>query len=135
MYYASATRTPNSKLTSLSSSRRSCKKKSLTPQSSVMQSKKKSMNSKKTRRTLQRGVVSPRGIQKIHSQIDSIDAELRLLDVEYEQADKLLNQLNFGMETSQLRLQHNKVNFTITVMSSHWKLTRGKCRKLKLPSA
>jgi len=43
--------------------------------------------------------------KKFTSQIDSIDAELRLLDVEYEQAEKLQNQLNFGIETSQLRLQ------------------------------
>lgn len=43
--------------------------------------------------------------KKFTSQIDSIDGELRLLDYEYEQAEKLLNQLQIGMETSQLRLQ------------------------------
>jgi len=43
--------------------------------------------------------------KKFTSQIDSIDGELRLLDYEYEQAEKLLNQLQLGMETSQLRLQ------------------------------
>ncbi len=43
--------------------------------------------------------------KKFTSQIDSIDLELRSLDSEYEQADRLLNQLNLSMETSQLRLQ------------------------------
>ncbi len=43
--------------------------------------------------------------KKFTSQIDSIDAELRLLDFEYEQADKLLNQQQLSIETSQLRLQ------------------------------
>ncbi len=43
--------------------------------------------------------------KKFTSQIDAIDAELRLLDVEYEQADKLQNQLHVSLETAQLRLQ------------------------------
>ncbi len=43
--------------------------------------------------------------KKFTSQIDSIDAELRTLDIEYEQADKLQNQLHVSMETAQLRLQ------------------------------
>ena len=43
--------------------------------------------------------------KKFTSQIDAIDAELRLLDVEYEQADRLLNQLHYGIETARLRLQ------------------------------
>ncbi|MDR0372920.1 MAG: chromosome segregation protein SMC [Nitrososphaerota archaeon] len=43
--------------------------------------------------------------QKFTSQIDSIDAELRLLDVEYDQADRLRNQLQLSMETAQMRLQ------------------------------
>ncbi|MGD0203346.1 MAG: chromosome segregation SMC family protein [Candidatus Bathyarchaeia archaeon] len=43
--------------------------------------------------------------KKFTSQIDVIDAEVRLLDSEYEQAERLLNQLQLGMETSQLRLQ------------------------------
>ena len=43
--------------------------------------------------------------KKFTSQIDSIDSELRLLDSEYEQAERLLNQLQLGIETSQLRLQ------------------------------
>jgi len=43
--------------------------------------------------------------KKFTTQIDSIDLELRSLDSEYEQADRLLNQLNLSMETSQLRLQ------------------------------
>jgi len=43
--------------------------------------------------------------QKFTPQIDTIDAELRVLDVEYDQADRLRNQLQLGMETAQLRLQ------------------------------
>jgi chromosome segregation protein len=43
--------------------------------------------------------------KKFTSQIDSIDSELRTLDSEYEQAERLLNQLQLSMETSQLRLQ------------------------------
>ena len=43
--------------------------------------------------------------KKFTSQIDVIDAELRLLDSEYEQADRLLNQLQLGLQTSDLRLQ------------------------------
>jgi len=43
--------------------------------------------------------------KKFTSQIDAIDAEVRLLDSEYEQAEGLLNQLQLNMETSQLRLQ------------------------------
>jgi chromosome segregation protein len=43
--------------------------------------------------------------KKFTSQIDVIDAELRLLDSEYEQAERLQNQLQLSMETSQLRLQ------------------------------
>ena len=43
--------------------------------------------------------------KKFTTQIDSIDADLRSLDSEYEQSDRLLNQLQLSMETSQLRLQ------------------------------
>jgi chromosome segregation ATPase len=43
--------------------------------------------------------------KKYTSQIDAIDAELRTLDSEYEQADKLANQLHVSMETAQIRLQ------------------------------
>jgi len=43
--------------------------------------------------------------KKFTSQIDVIDAELRWLDSEYEQSDKLLNQAQLSIETSQLRLQ------------------------------
>jgi chromosome segregation protein len=43
--------------------------------------------------------------KKFTSQIDLIDAELRTLDTEYEQADKLANQLHVSMETAQIRLQ------------------------------
>ena len=44
--------------------------------------------------------------KKFTSQIDMIDGELRLLDFEYEQTEKLLNQLNLGIQTTQLRLQN-----------------------------
>lgn len=60
----------------------------------------------KTRVELSNAVLSAREeSKKFTSQIDSIDAELRLLDVEYEQADKLQNQLHYGLENTQLRLQ------------------------------
>jgi chromosome segregation protein len=60
----------------------------------------------KSRVALSNAVLSAREeSKKFTSQIDAIDAELRLLDVEYEQADKLLNQMNVSMETAQLRLQ------------------------------
>ncbi|MDR1992463.1 MAG: chromosome segregation protein SMC [Nitrososphaerota archaeon] len=42
--------------------------------------------------------------KKFTSQIDSIDAELRLVDVEYDQADRLRNQLQLSMETTQMHL-------------------------------
>jgi len=60
----------------------------------------------KSRVELSKAVFSAREeSKKFTSQIDSIDAELRLLDFEYEQTDKLLNQLLLNIETSQLRLQ------------------------------
>ncbi len=60
----------------------------------------------KSRVELSKAVFSAREeSKKFTSQIDVIDAELRLLDSEYEQAERLLNQLQLGMETSQLRLQ------------------------------
>ena len=60
----------------------------------------------KSRVELSKAVFSAREeSKKFTSQIDAIDAELRSLDFEYEQADRLLNQLQLGMETSQLRLQ------------------------------
>ena len=43
--------------------------------------------------------------KKFTSQIDNIDGELRLLDYEYEQTEKLLNQFNLGVQTTQMRLQ------------------------------
>ena len=60
----------------------------------------------KARTELSKAVFSAREeSKKFTSQIDVIDGELRLLDSEYEQADKLQNQLQLSMETSQLRLQ------------------------------
>lgn len=60
----------------------------------------------KTRIELSKAVFSAREeSKKFTAQIDVIDSELRLLDSEYEQADKLLNQLQLSTETSQLRLQ------------------------------
>jgi chromosome segregation protein len=63
----------------------------------------------KTRVELSKAVFSAREeSKKFTSQIDGIDGELRLLDVEYEQAEKLLNQLQLAIETSQLRLQQQQ---------------------------
>jgi chromosome segregation protein len=60
----------------------------------------------KSRVELSNAVLSAREeSKKFTSQIDAIDAELRLLDVEYEQADRLQNQMHVSMETAQLRLQ------------------------------
>jgi chromosome segregation protein len=60
----------------------------------------------KSRVELSKAVFSAREeSKKFTSQIDVIDAEVRLLDSEYEQAERLQNQLQLGMETSQLRLQ------------------------------
>ncbi len=59
-----------------------------------------------TRVDLSNAVLSAReDAKKFTSQIDTIDGELRTLDMEYEQADRLTNQLHVGMETAQLRLQ------------------------------
>jgi chromosome segregation protein len=60
----------------------------------------------KSRVELSKAVFSAREeSKKFTSQIDTIDSELRLLDSEYEQAERILNQLQLGIETSQLRLQ------------------------------
>ncbi len=68
--------------------------------------KKETDELEKSRVELSNAVLSAREeSKKFTSQIDTIDAELRLLDVEYEQADRLQNQLNVGLETTQLRLQ------------------------------
>jgi chromosome segregation protein len=63
-------------------------------------------NLEKSRVELSNAVLSAREeAKKFTSQIDTIDAELRVLDAEYESADKLLNQLHIALETSQMRLQ------------------------------
>ena len=68
--------------------------------------KKEADELEKSRIDLSKAVFSAREeSKKFTSQIDSIDSELRLLDSEYEQAERLLNQLQLGIETSQLRLQ------------------------------
>jgi chromosome segregation protein len=68
--------------------------------------KKEADELEKSRVELSNAVLSAREeSKKFTSQIDSIDGELRLLDTEYELADRLLNQLNLGIETTQLRLQ------------------------------
>ena len=60
----------------------------------------------KTRVELSKAVFSAREeSKKFTVQIDAIDSELHVLDSEYEQADRLLNQLQLSAETNQLRLQ------------------------------
>ena len=60
----------------------------------------------KTRVELSKAVFSSREeSKKFTAQIDAIDAELRMLDTEYEVADRLRNQLQVSTETNQLRLQ------------------------------
>ncbi len=69
--------------------------------------KKETDELEKSRVELSKAVLSAREeSKKFTSQIDSIDGELRLLDTEYEQAERLLNQLNLGIETTQLRMQN-----------------------------
>ena len=68
--------------------------------------KKEADEQEKSRVDLSKAVFSAREeSKKFTSQIDSIDSELRLLDSEYEQAERLLNQLQLGIETNQFRLQ------------------------------
>jgi chromosome segregation protein len=69
--------------------------------------KKETEELEKSRLELANAVLSAREeSKKFTSQIDMIDGELRLLDFEYEQTEKLLNQLNLGIQTTQLRLQN-----------------------------
>ena len=69
--------------------------------------KKEAEELEKSRLELANAVLSAREeSKKFTSQIDMIDGELRLLDFEYEQTEKLLNQLNLGIQTTQLRLQN-----------------------------
>ena len=60
----------------------------------------------RTRVELSKAVFSAREeSKKFTLQIDAVDAELRLLDSEYEQTETLLNQLQLSMETSQFHMQ------------------------------
>jgi chromosome segregation protein len=60
----------------------------------------------KSRVELSKAVFSAREeSKKFTTQIDAIDAELRVFDYEYEQAERLLNQLQINLQTSGLRLQ------------------------------
>ena len=60
----------------------------------------------KSRIELSRTVLSAREeSKKFTVQIDDIDKELRKLDSEYEQADRLLNQLQLKIQTSSLQLE------------------------------
>lgn len=60
----------------------------------------------KSRVELSRSVFSAREeSKKFTSQIDDIDKELRKLDAEYEQVDRLLNQLQLNVQTSLLQLE------------------------------
>jgi chromosome segregation protein len=68
--------------------------------------KKEADEQEKSRVELSNAVFSAREeSKKFTSQIDAIDGELRLLDSEYEQAERLQNQLQLSLETSQMRLQ------------------------------
>ncbi|MEM3695139.1 MAG: chromosome segregation protein SMC [Candidatus Bathyarchaeia archaeon] len=63
----------------------------------------------KSRVELSKTVLSAREeAKKFTSQIDDIDKELRKLDAEYEQADRLLNQLQLNIQTSMLQLEQYK---------------------------
>ena len=59
----------------------------------------------KSRVELSNAVLSAReDSKKFTSQIDNIDAQLRSMDSEYEQADQLFNQLQLSVQTSRLQL-------------------------------
>ena len=59
----------------------------------------------KSRVELSTAVLSAReDSKKFTSQIDNIDAQLRSMDTEYEQADQLFNQLQLSVQTSRLQL-------------------------------
>ena len=60
----------------------------------------------KSRVELSRSVLSARDeAKKFTAQIDDIDKELRKLDTEYEQADRLLNQVQLSIQTSMLQFE------------------------------
>jgi chromosome segregation protein len=59
----------------------------------------------KSRIELSNAVLSAReDSKKFTSQIDNIDAQLRSMDMEFEQADQLFNQLQLSVQTSRLQL-------------------------------
>jgi chromosome segregation protein len=63
----------------------------------------------KSRVELSKAVFSAREeAQKFSTQIDAIDNELLSLDAEYEEADRLLNQLQLSVQTYQLQLQQHQ---------------------------
>jgi chromosome segregation protein len=63
----------------------------------------------KSRVELSKAVFSAREeSQKFTTQIDAIDAELRLLDAEYEQSEMLLNQFQLQVQTCELQLQQHQ---------------------------
>jgi chromosome segregation protein len=63
----------------------------------------------KSRVELSKTVLSAReGAKKFTTQIDDIDKELRKLDAEYEQTDRLLNQLQLNIQTSLLQFEQYK---------------------------
>jgi chromosome segregation protein len=63
----------------------------------------------KSRVQLSKTVFSAREeAKKFTNQIDDIDKELRKLDPEYEQADRLLNQLQLNVQTSFLQLEQHQ---------------------------
>ncbi len=63
----------------------------------------------KSRVELSRTVFSAREeAKKFTAQIDDIDKELRKLDVEYEQTDRVFNQLQLSVQTSMLQLEQHR---------------------------
>ena len=63
----------------------------------------------KSRVELSKSVFSAReGAKKFTSQIDDIDKELRKLDPEYEQVDRVLNQVQLIVQTSLLQLDQHR---------------------------
>jgi len=73
------------------------------------QLKKELMELEKSRIELSRTVLNAREeAKKFTAQIDDIDSKLRKLDTEYEQTERILNQLRLKLQTSLLQLEQHR---------------------------
>jgi chromosome segregation protein len=64
----------------------------------------------KSRVELSKSVLSARNeAKKFTAQIDDIDKELRKFDLEYEQTDRLLNQMQLSVQTSMIQFEQHRI--------------------------